>query len=128
MKGNRDMRKLNLRKNNRGIALISIMIAVSFITVIAAALLVITYTNFRMKVQNLNTKENFYETDGQLTKISTLFRYNVSDAGPNGSESDMDKRLQDLCMDAAFGAATTVTPGPGEYGYYPANTTKTVQK
>jgi len=122
------MKELNLRKNNRGIALISIMIAVSFITVIAAALLAITYTNFRMKVQNLNTKENFYETDGQLTKISTLFRYNVSDAGPNGSEADMDKRLKDLCMDADFGAASPSIPGPGDIGYDPSNPTKTVQK
>lgn len=64
-------------KNNKGIALISIMIAVAFISIIGAALLYITYTNFKMKAMNLNSKENFYEVDGQLTRITTGVRQEV---------------------------------------------------
>ena len=100
MKNNRLMKK---RLNNEGVALISIMICVAFVAIIASALLVITYTNFEMKVMNLRSKENFYETDGQLTRITTLFRYNLSDDGPNSTYDDMDKRLQQVCMDGDFG-------------------------
>ena len=121
------MNKKQLLKNNKGVALVSIMICVAFIAIIASALLVVTYTNFEMKVMNLRSKENFYETDGQLTRITTLFRYNMSDAGPNSTFDDMDKRLQAVCMDSGFGAESDHTPGPGEVGYDPSNPTKTVK-
>ena len=124
MKNNRLMKK---RLNNEGVALISIMICVAFVAIIASALLVITYTNFEMKVMNLRSKENFYETDGQLTRITTLFRYNLSDDGPNSTYDDMDKRLQQVCMDGDFGMEADHTPAPGEPGYDPANPTKTVK-
>lgn len=124
MKNNQLMKR---RLNNKGVALISIMICVAFVAIIASALLVITYTNFEMKVMNLRSKENFYETDGQLTRITTLFRYNLSDDGPNSTYDDMDKRLQAVCMDGDFGVETDHTPAPGEPGYDPANLTKTVK-
>ena len=124
MKNNQLMKR---RLNNKGVALISIMICVAFVAIIASALLVITYTNFEMKVMNLRSKENFYETDGQLTRITTLFRYNLSDDGPNSTYDDMDKRLQAVCMDGDFGVETDHTPAPGEPGYDPANPTKTVK-
>lgn len=74
MKKDFKLRKLN----NKGIALISIMIAVAFITIIASALLAITYSNFQMKVMNLQSKENFYEVDGQVSKIMTGIRQTVN--------------------------------------------------
>ena len=121
------MNKRQLLKNNKGVALVSIMICVAFIAVIASALLVVTYTNFEMKVMNLRSKENFYETDGQLTRITTLFRYNMSDAGPNSTETDMDKRLKAVCMDGDFGAESDHVPVAGEPGFDPTNLTKTVK-
>ena len=69
------------KKNNKGIAMISIIIAVAFVSIIGSALLYITYANFQMKVANLRSKENFYETDGQLTQIATNLRYNVMKGG-----------------------------------------------
>ena len=120
-------KKQLLKNNNKGIALVSIMICVAFIAIIASALLVVTYTNFEMKVMNLRSKENFYETDGQLTRITTLFRYNMSDAGPNSTYDDMDKRLQAVCMDSDFGAESDHVPVAGEVGYDPSNPTKTVK-
>ena len=113
--------------NNKGVALISIMICVAFIAIIASALLVVTYSNFEMKVMNLRSKENFYETDGQLTRITTLFRYNLSDDGPNSTYDDMDKRLEAVCMDSGFGAEADHTPVAGEPGYDPSNPAKVVK-
>ena len=38
------------KKNNKGIAMISIMITIAFLSIIATALLSISYSNYRMKV------------------------------------------------------------------------------
>ena len=63
-----------LNGNNKGIALISILIAVAFISIIGSTLLYITYTNFQMKVLNNRSKQNFYETDGELVRITSTLR------------------------------------------------------
>ena len=90
MKKDFKLRKLN----NKGIALISIMIAVAFITIIASALLAITYSNFQMKVMNLNSKENFYETDGQVSKIMTGIRQTVNGSVATAPETS----ILNLCV------------------------------
>ncbi len=68
-------------KKNAGVAMISIIIAVAFISIIGSALLYITFLNYQMKVQNLQSKENFYETDGQLTQITTNLRNEIMKSG-----------------------------------------------
>lgn len=78
-------RMKNALRNNKGVAMISILIAVSFVSIIGAALLFITYTNFQMKVQNVQSKRNFYETDGQLVKLTTGLR-NAADK-PSSAEA-----------------------------------------
>lgn len=70
----RESRMANSLNNNKGIALISILIAVAFLTIIGSALLYITYSNFQMKVMNLNSKENYYETDGELVNVTSAVR------------------------------------------------------
>lgn len=65
--------------DNRGIAMISILIAVAFISIIGSTLLYITYTNFQMKVMNNQSKENFYETDGELVRATAALRDYSSD-------------------------------------------------
>lgn len=64
-------------KNNRGAALVSIMVAVAFVTILATAILSMSYNNFRMKVVNYESKANFYETEQRLTMMSTTLRNNV---------------------------------------------------
>ena len=70
------MKKKNykLYKNNNGIALISILIAVAFISIIGSALLYITYTNFQMKIMNNRSKANFYEADGEMVNAVMALR------------------------------------------------------
>lgn len=65
------------RFNNKGIALVSVIIAISFIAIIGVAILSITYTNFQMKVLNIQSKENFYETDGVLMDVVASLRNKV---------------------------------------------------
>ena len=60
--------------NNKGVALLSILIAIAFVSIIGAALLYITYSNFQMKVANLRSKTNYYSTDGKLVEITSAIR------------------------------------------------------
>ncbi len=67
-------------KDNRGAALVSIMIAVAFIAILASALLYMSYSNFKMKVVNYESKVNFYETEGDLTTITTSIRNEIANS------------------------------------------------
>lgn len=88
----RDYRK-NYLSNNKGAALVSVMIAVAFVTILASALLYITYSNYQMKILNLKSKNNFYETNGELTKVTASFRDTVIGASNPVSE------LEGFCYD-----------------------------
>lgn len=67
------MNKL-IKKNNRGAALVSILIAVTFITIIATSLLYISASNYKMKVSNSESKKNFYKGEGELVTLSSKLR------------------------------------------------------
>ena len=60
--------------NNKGIAMITIMITISFLAIIATTLLYISATNYSMKVANSMGKDNYYETDGILVKTTSSIR------------------------------------------------------
>ncbi len=68
------MNNRSVLKNNRGAALVSIMVAVAFVTILATAILSMSYNNFRMKVVNYESKANFYETEQRVTVMSTTLR------------------------------------------------------
>ena len=61
-------------KNSKGVAMVSIMIAIAFLSVIATAMLYISTNNYAMKVANANGKKNFYVADGSLTKTMSSVR------------------------------------------------------
>lgn len=71
------MRQKSVLKNDRGAALVSIMIAVAFITILATSILYISLNNYKMKVVNYESKVNFYETEQSVTQMSTNLRNNV---------------------------------------------------
>ena len=63
--------------NNKGAALISVMIAITFISIVATTLLVITLNNYQMKVVNNQSKSNFYETEQRLNVVTAQVRNNI---------------------------------------------------
>lgn len=75
--------KKRLMNDNRGAALVSIMIAVAFITILATALLYMSYNNFQMKVINYDSKVNFYEVEHDLVVASTAIRDKVFNDAAN---------------------------------------------
>ena len=91
-------------KDNRGAALISVMIAVAFISILATTLLYMSYSNYKMKVVNYESRANFYGTEHDLTVLSTSIRNEVATA------SDPLKALQD-----AVGFIAMDSNGNGRY-------------
>ena len=94
------MRRDSFNRNNKGIALVSIVIAVAMLSIIGATLLSITYTNFQMKSTNIRSKENFYETDGVLMDVVVGLRNGV----------DSPKSVEDKIVDPAVADPTDTTP------------------
>ena len=74
--------KKRLFKNNKGIAMVTIMVTIMFLSIIATALLYISASNYSMKVANTYGKANYYETDGILVKTTTAIR-NSAQANPH---------------------------------------------
>lgn len=71
------MLKTSKKFNNKGAALITILITVSFVSIIATTMLMISMNNYQMKVVNNRSKENFYETEQDINLISTKIRSEV---------------------------------------------------
>lgn len=95
MNNSKDRNCLGL-DNNKGIAMVTIIIAVAFISIIGSALLYISYTNFQMKVLNLNSKENFYETDGELVDITSKLRNAMNQKSPDNISVVLSTPIQEI--------------------------------
>lgn len=72
------MKRKEKYNNNRGAALISVMIAVTFITIVASALLYMAYMNFSMKAISVQSKANFYETEGYLQGVTVKLQNEIA--------------------------------------------------
>lgn len=75
-KKNRKDRKLN----NRGSALIMVIVVVAFISILATTLLYVSGTNYFRKTTDINTKESFYEAETALEEIRAAMALEVSKA------------------------------------------------
>lgn len=64
--------------NNKGAALISVMIAVAFVTILSTTLLYISLNNYQMKVVNTKSKENFYDADDKMVTMTTRLQNTVA--------------------------------------------------
>lgn len=63
--------------NNKGAALVSVMIAITFISIVSTTLLVITLNNYQMKVVNSQSKSNFYETEQRINVVTAQVRNQI---------------------------------------------------
>ncbi len=84
-----------LKRNNKGVAMISVMIAIAFISVLVSAMLYMSVTNYAMKSANVRAKENFYETDGELVKVSSSIRNGAMSSSNPVNYIDEIKRSSD---------------------------------
>lgn len=63
-----------IKHDNRGSALISVIIAIAFIGILASSLMYMSFNNYSTKVMNSKSKSNFYGAESTLTKATTSLR------------------------------------------------------
>jgi len=79
MTDKRAMHKLNREQNNRGAALISVIIVMAVITILGFLALSVSYDTYRMKQVEKNASENFYGAEKALEEISAGLQGIVSE-------------------------------------------------
>ena len=121
------MTKFSSRKfNNKGAALVAIMIAVAFISIVASTLLVLSVNNFQMKAVANESRDNFYVTEQDINIMSVQLRNaaknsssdgvsDVTDLISNDGMSIDDKKLCKLVYPAA--TSDTFVDSTGSYTF-----------
>lgn len=66
--------------NNNGSTMMIVMVAVSLIGVLATVLMSMAYTNYNMKVTEINSKKNFYSAEVVLDQINLGLQREVSES------------------------------------------------
>ena len=89
-------------RNNKGAALISIMIAVAFISILTTSLMAITVNNYHMKAVNAKSKNNFYLTEQKLNVFTNEVR--------NTAAASTDP-VNDICKKIGCTSPNFTAPG-----------------
>lgn len=58
-----------MRKNNKGISLITVIVVVSLVAIMASVVLYSASLNYRMKATNVQTKETFYSAETAMDEV-----------------------------------------------------------
>lgn len=74
------MRNRIKKLNNRGSALLTVVLVVTFLTVLATILMYISGLNFQIKEADYQNKKNFYEGEAGVEAIKVALMQDVSDA------------------------------------------------
>ncbi len=70
----------NRRLDNKGVALVTVIVAIGFIAALVSILLMTTLVNFKMKVVNERGKDTFYSAEQVLDEITIGLQRRVSDS------------------------------------------------
>ena len=72
------VRQFHRRTDNKGSAMVVVIIAMAFIGILASVLMYMSLLNYQMKVNNLKAKDNFYSAETVLDEIRTAMGERVS--------------------------------------------------
>ena len=61
--------KLHKKTDNKGSAMVVVIIAMAFIGILASVLMYMSLLNYQMKANNLQAKDNFYSAETVLDEI-----------------------------------------------------------
>lgn len=70
--------------NNKGAALVTVIVVVAFLSIIGTIILYASGTNFYMKTTDMKTKENFYDGERGFEEFKGLLMKDVNTAFENG--------------------------------------------
>ncbi len=71
--------KINLKLNNKGSGIVTVLVAVGFLILMGSLLLMLTYTGFEMKTSDRKGKQNTYDASTAMDEIRLGFQKIVSD-------------------------------------------------
>lgn len=74
------MKKLKLKKDNKGFSLVLVMGVIAIVTILVTVILAIGLSNYLMRMTNRASKENFYDAEQVLDEICLGLQQDVSDA------------------------------------------------
>ena len=82
MTGDGKMKKTrqNKKMNNQGVALVTVIVIISFISVLATVVLYTSGINFAMKTTDIKTKVSFYDTETAMEQLKAYFTGEASKA------------------------------------------------
>lgn len=108
-----------LKKSNKGAALVTILIAITFVSIIATTLLTISLNNYQMKVVNTRSKANFYVAEQNLNIVTANIRNCISNPSLYAGTSSEPLGLTpdaDACKNVLklVGGSNTATSYEGE--------------
>lgn len=69
-----------IKKDNSGAGLVSLIIVIAFVSLLGSIVMSISLTNYKMKITNQSTKDNFYTAEQALDEIRVGLQDIVSDA------------------------------------------------
>ena len=72
------VRQFHRRTDNKGSAMVVVIIAMAFIGILASVLMYMSLLNYQMKVNNLKAKDNFYSAETVLDEVRTAMGERVS--------------------------------------------------
>lgn len=72
--------------NNKGSAIVTVIVVIAFISVLATTLLYISGMNYYMKITDLRTKQSFYEAETALEEIKAALAVEVAKASDEAYE------------------------------------------
>lgn len=73
-------KKARLNKNNKGSGLVSVIVAISFLTILGSMLLIANYTLLTMKANEQQGKENYYDATTVMEEVRATMQGVTSDA------------------------------------------------
>ena len=90
-----NMRKEKLKANNSGSTMVMIIVAVALIGILASVLMSMSYINYRMKVTELKSKDNFYSAETVLDQISVGLQQEASNSMEDAYSQAMQRYTQE---------------------------------
>ncbi len=96
------MKKI-VRENNKGVALVSVLVIITLLSLLAGTVLNMAYLAYSRKLVEKRNNENFYAAEAVLDTVRSVLQNSAAEAIPEASNSEED------FAKAAFSAITGTT-------------------
>lgn len=99
-KGGRTARRNKLKRDNRGSAIVIVIIAMAMIGILATTILWASYLNYRIKISDLKVKNSFYSAETVVEQIMAGVKKDVVSASVNEAYQEVVSNWDALGTDA----------------------------